>query len=75
MKCFTEIVYLIVPISGAVYGMVVHNSYGMGLFSCGIIGGVLGLIAGTLLILVSAVLLSIVCSRRPFDPKKSRNRI
>ena len=71
MKRFTEIVYAIVPAGGAVYGMVAHKSYGMGLFSCGIIGGVLGLITGTLLILVSAVLLSIICGLRPSDFKFS----
>ena len=74
MKRFAEIVYLIVPVGGAVYGMVAHDTYGMGLFSCGMIGGVLGLIAATLLYLVGAVVVSIVCSFRPFDPKGPQNR-
>ena len=71
MKRFAQIVYAVVPVSGAVYGMVAHKSYGMGFFSCGIIGGVLGLIAGTLLILISGVLLSIICGLRPSDFKFS----
>jgi hypothetical protein len=75
MKRFAEIVYLVVPVGGAVYGIAAHDTYGMGLFSCGIIGGFLGLIAGTLLYLASAVLLSIICSFKPFDPKESRNRV
>ena len=69
MKRFAEFVYLVVPIGGAVYGMAAHESYGMGLFICGIIGGVLGLIAGTLLILVSAVILSVICTGKQFPPK------
>jgi hypothetical protein len=67
LKRFAKIVYAIVPAGGAVYGMAAHNSYGMGLFSCGMIGGVLGLIAGTILILVSGILLSVVLGLRPSD--------
>jgi hypothetical protein len=43
----------------------------MGLAICGIIGGVLGLIAATLMILVSAVVLSIICTFKPSDFKFS----
>jgi hypothetical protein len=70
MRRFAEIVYLVVPTGGAIYGMAMHDAYGMGLASCGIIGGVLGLIAATLLILVSAVVLSAFCGHRRFQPKR-----
>jgi hypothetical protein len=66
-----QIVYQVVSVSCAIYGMAAHKSYGMGLAICGIIGGVLGLIAATLLILVSAVVLSIICGLRPSDFKFS----
>ena len=69
----TQIVYAVVPVGSAIYGMAAHESYGMGLAICGIIGGVLGLIAATLLILVSAVVWSIICTGKPFDPKKSHH--
>lgn len=71
MKRFAQIVYVIVPVGGAVYGMIAHKSYGVGLLSCGFIGGVLGLIAGTLLILVSGVILNIICGFRTSDFKFS----
>jgi hypothetical protein len=67
----TQIVYAAVPVGSAIYGMAAHESYGMGLAICGIIGGVLGLIAATLLILVSAVVLSIICTFKPSDFKFS----
>jgi hypothetical protein len=40
----TQIIYAVVPVGSAIYGMAAHESYGMGLAMCGIIGGVLGLI-------------------------------
>ena len=69
----TQIVYAVVPVGSAIYGMAAHESYGIGLVVCGIIAGVLGLIAATLLILVGAVFWSIICTGKPFDPKKSHN--
>jgi hypothetical protein len=69
-----RILYFVLPVGGAVCGMVAHKSYGMGLAICGLIGGVLGLITATLLILVTAVIVSIICTAKPFDPKKSQNR-
>ena len=68
-----QIVYLVVPVGGATYGMAAHESYGMGLAICGIIGGGLGLITATLLILITSVVVSIICTFKPFDPKKSEN--
>jgi tetrahydromethanopterin S-methyltransferase subunit D len=68
-----QIVYFVVPVGGAIYGMATHESYGMGLAICGVIGGLLGLITATLLILISAVVLSVICTFKPFDPKKSKN--
>ena len=70
MKRFAEVVYLVVPVGGVIYGAVTHDSYGMGYAICGIIGGGLGLIIATLVILVSAVVLSIVCGHRRFQPRK-----
>jgi hypothetical protein len=65
-----QIVYLVIPVGGAIYGMAAHESYGMGLAICGIIGAVLGFIAATLLILVSVVVIgSLFCPRR-FPPNK-----
>jgi len=66
-----QIIYAVGTIGGAIYGMAAHGSYGMGLAICGIIGGVLALIAVTLLILVSAVVWSVICSHRPSDFKFS----
>jgi hypothetical protein len=58
------------PVGGAIYGMVAHESYGMGVAICGIIGGVLGLITATLLHLVSAVILSCFCSDKNLHPRR-----
>jgi hypothetical protein len=66
-----QIIYAVGTIGGAIYGMTTHESYGMGLAICGIIGGVLALIAVTLLILVSAVVWSAICGFRPSDFKFS----
>jgi hypothetical protein len=66
-----RIVYTVVPVGGAIYGMAAHESYGMGLAICGIIGGVLGLITATLLHLVSVVILGFICGLRPSDFKFS----
>jgi hypothetical protein len=75
MRAFFETIfrigYTVVPVSGAIYGMAAHESYGMGLAICGIIGGVLGLITATLFHLVSVVILSIICGLRPSDFKFS----
>jgi uncharacterized membrane protein len=74
MKKFAEIaypiVYLVATIGGAIYGMVAHESYGMGLAICGIIGGGLGLIAATLLILVFALIVNLFFVHKTFQPKK-----
>jgi uncharacterized membrane protein len=74
MKKFAEIVYpivyLVVTVGGAIYGMVAHESYGMGLAICGIIGGGLGLIAATLLILVFALTVNLFFVHKTFQPKK-----
>ena len=66
--------YTVVPVGGAIYGMAAHNSYGMGLGICGIIGGVLGLITATLVHLIFVVVLCLFFTFKPFDPKKSVNR-
>jgi hypothetical protein len=63
--------YAVGTVGGAIYGMAAHESYGMGLAISGIIGGVLALIAVTLLILVSAVVWSAICGLRPADFKFS----
>ena len=68
-----KIIYLVFKIGGAVTGFITHDSFGMGFATCGIIGGVLGLILATELILVTAVVVSFICSFKPFDPKKSHN--
>jgi len=66
-----QIVYLIVPVSSAIYGMAAHESYGMGLAICGIIGAILGFIAATLLILVSVLVLgSFLGPGRRFPPNE-----
>jgi hypothetical protein len=70
----TQIIYLVVPVGSAIYGMATHESYGMGLAICGILGGVLGFIAATLLVLVSAVVWSIICSVKVFDPNRPKSR-
>jgi tetrahydromethanopterin S-methyltransferase subunit D len=74
MRAFFETIfrigYTVVPVGGAIYGMAAHESYGMGLAICGIIGGVLGLITAALLHLVSIVILSGFCSDKRFRPKR-----
>ena len=66
-----QIIYAVATIGGAIYGMAVHESYGMGLAICGIIGGGLALIAAIILILSSGVVWSIICGLRPSDFKFS----
>lgn len=70
VKRFAQIVYAIIPAGGAIYGMAAHNSYSMGFAICGIIGGALGYIAGTLLILVTALVLNGLSSGRLYPSKK-----
>lgn len=70
MKKFAQMVYAIVPAGGAIYGMVAHESYGMAFALCGIIGGILGYIAGTLLILITAVVFSGLCSGKLSRPRR-----
>ena len=70
MNRFAQILFLVVPVGAAVYGMAAHEAYGMGLAICGVIGAVLGFIAAALLFLVSAVVLSALCGHRRFQPKK-----
>ena len=61
-----RIVFLVFPIVGVVVGFVTHDSFGMNFAVCGIIGGVIGLILAAELVLVGSVLLSILCSFKPF---------
>jgi hypothetical protein len=67
---FVQIVYLVVPVGGAIYGVATHESYDMGLAICGIIAGVLGLMTAILLHLSSAIVLGTIRTWKPFAPKK-----
>jgi hypothetical protein len=61
-----QIVYLVVTMSCAGVGIARHESFDMSAWTCGFIGAGIGLILVTLFILVGAVLVSIVCTYKPF---------
>jgi hypothetical protein len=65
-----RIIYLVFPIGGAIVGFFTHDLFGMNFAVCGVIGGVIGLILATELILISAVLLSFICSFKPFRQER-----
>jgi hypothetical protein len=65
-----RMVFLVFPMIGAVVGFVTHSSYGMGIVVCGALGAVLGLIVAAEVVLVGSVLLSILCSFKPFRQER-----
>jgi hypothetical protein len=61
-----KIIFVVFPIVGAVVGFATHDSYGMSFAVCGFIGAVIGLILAAELVLIGSVLLSILCTYKPF---------
>ena len=65
-----RIIFLVFPIVGAIVGFVIHDSFGMNFAVCGVIGGVIGLILAAELVLIGSVLLSFICSFKPFRQER-----
>ena len=66
----SKVIFLVFPIVGAIVGLVTHDSFGMNFAVCGFIGGVIGLILAAEVVLVGAVLLSFICSFKPFRQER-----
>ena len=65
-----RIIFLVFPIAGVIVGIVTHDSFGMNFAICGVIGGVIGLILAAELVLIGSVLLSFICSFKPFRQER-----
>jgi cell division protein FtsX len=70
LRIAVRIIFFVFPIVGAIVGFVTHDSFGMNFAVCGFIGGVIGLILAAELVLVGSVLLSFVCSFKPFRQER-----
>ena len=66
----SRIIFLVFPIVGAIVGFVTHDSYGMNFAVCGLVGGIIGLILAAEVFLVGTVLLSMLCSFKPFRQER-----